>query len=65
GYAEQELTGPYPIVRGYALRALESMTGESAPFDPLAEDDAKIAEEASVWLAKHDLGGAHEKRTTP
>lgn len=61
-YAEEELTGPYPIVRGYALRALESITGEAAPFDPLAEDDAKIAEEARAWLSKHDLAGANDKR---
>ena len=54
-YAEHELTNGYPIVRGYAERALEAMVGESAPFDPLAEDDAKIADEARSWLAKRPL----------
>ena len=55
GLALRELTNGYPIVRGYALRALEAMAGEKAPFDPLAEDDAKIADEARVWLDEHHL----------
>jgi predicted CXXCH cytochrome family protein len=54
GYAAQEMTGPYPIVRGYAERALESIYGEVSPVDPLAEDDPKIAAATRDWLARHE-----------
>jgi hypothetical protein len=55
GYAAQEMSGSYPIVRGYAMRALESIYGEASPVDPLAEDDAKIIAATRDWLARHDL----------
>ena len=45
-----ELTHPYPIVRGYAQRALEAILGQPSPVD-LDEDDAHITEDARAWLA--------------
>lgn len=51
--AAREMTDPYPIVRGYAQRALEAIYGEPSPIDPLAEDDAKITEATRAWLARH------------
>ncbi|MEO9232373.1 MAG: hypothetical protein ABI421_03475 [Polyangiaceae bacterium] len=55
GYAAQEMTGPYPIVRGYAERALETIFGEASPVDPLSDDDTKIAAATRDWLSRHDL----------
>jgi predicted CXXCH cytochrome family protein len=54
GYAAQEMSGPYPIVRGYAVRALESIYGEASPVDPLAEDDARVIEQTRAWLMRHE-----------
>lgn len=45
-----ELTDEYPILRGYAERALEAMLGTRSPID-LSEDDAHITERAKAWLA--------------
>ncbi len=55
GYAAQEMIGSYPIVRGYAERALEAIYGEASPVDPLADDDAKVIAGAREWLARHDM----------
>lgn len=53
--AKEMASGAYPLVRGYAERALEAMTGEPSPVDPLTEDDATIRVAVRAWLAKHDL----------
>jgi hypothetical protein len=61
GYAAQEMSGPYPIVRGYAQRALEAIYGEPSPVDALADDDAKIANASRDWLARHDAKNEKNK----
>ncbi|HEX7663156.1 MAG TPA: hypothetical protein VF407_01530, partial [Polyangiaceae bacterium] len=61
--AKEMGTGQYPIVRGYAQRALEALTGEASPVDPLTEDDAKIQEVTKAWLAKHDLSSSRNEAT--
>ena len=50
GYAAQEMSGPYPIVRGYAQRALEAMTGQPSPVDALSDDDARIIQQTQIWI---------------
>jgi predicted CXXCH cytochrome family protein len=45
-----QLTHPYPIVRGYAKRALDSIAGAPVPID-IDADDATIAEQAKNWSA--------------
>ena len=45
-----QLTHPYPLVRGYAKRALDSVVGSPIPIDIDAED-AEIEAKAKAWLA--------------
>jgi predicted CXXCH cytochrome family protein len=45
-----QLTHPYPLVRGYAKRALDAIAGAPVPIDVDA-DDAAIEVEARAWLA--------------
>jgi predicted CXXCH cytochrome family protein len=46
------LTHPYPLVRGYAKRALDAIAG--APLDiDLDADDAVIEAQAKAWVAAH------------
>lgn len=52
-YEGEEMTDGYPIVRGYAARALASTFGEGVPVDVLAEDDAKISEAVRAYLSAH------------
>src|SRR5262249_53001329 len=47
----RQLVHPYPILRYYALDALERIVGEKAPFD-LHQDNARILDEARRWLAR-------------
>ena len=44
-----QLTHPYPLVRGYAKRALDSVVGGPIPIDIDAED-AEIEAKAKAWL---------------
>jgi predicted CXXCH cytochrome family protein len=44
-----QLTHPYPLVRGYAKRALDSVAGSAIPIDIDAED-AEIEAKAKAWL---------------
>ena len=43
-----QLTHPYPIVRGYAKRALDAIEGAPVPIDIDAED-SQIAEQTKRW----------------
>jgi predicted CXXCH cytochrome family protein len=45
----KQLTHPYPIVRGYAQDALESILGSKSPVD-LTQDDTEIELRAQRWL---------------
>jgi predicted CXXCH cytochrome family protein len=47
-----QLTHPYPLVRGYAKRALEAIAGAPSDID-LDDDDAIIEAQAKAWLAAH------------
>ncbi|WP_146646722.1 hypothetical protein [Labilithrix luteola] len=44
-----QLTHPYPIVRGYAKRALETMAGSKSPLD-LDADPAVIQAKSTEWV---------------
>jgi hypothetical protein len=44
-----QLTHPYPIVRGYAKRALDAIEGAVIPID-LDREDAEIDAAARAWL---------------
>jgi predicted CXXCH cytochrome family protein len=46
-----QLVHPYPIVRGYAKRALDAIEGAPVPID-IDADDAVIAEQARAWLKR-------------
>jgi predicted CXXCH cytochrome family protein len=46
-----QLTHPYPLVRGYAKRALDTIAGAPVPIDVDA-DDAAIQAAARDWLGK-------------
>ena len=46
-----QLTHPYPLVRGYAKRALDSVVGSRVPIDIDAED-ADIEVAAKAWLSR-------------
>lgn len=46
----KQLTHSYPLVRGYAQDALESILGSKSPVD-LNQDDAEIELRAKRWLA--------------
>ncbi|HEY8072945.1 MAG TPA: cytochrome c3 family protein [Labilithrix sp.] len=48
-----QLTHPYPIVRGYAKRALDAVAGAQVPID-IDADDAVIAAQAAAWLGSRD-----------
>ncbi len=45
-----QLTNPYPLVRGYAKRALDTIAGYAVPIDIDAEDTA-IESETRQWLS--------------
>ena len=45
-----QLTHPYPLVRGYAKRGLDSIIGTPVPVDIDAED-AQIEAQTKAWLA--------------
>jgi predicted CXXCH cytochrome family protein len=45
-----QLTHPYPLVRGYAKRALDAIAGAPIPID-IDADDAVIEAETKKWLA--------------
>ena len=45
-----QLTHPYPLVRGYAKRALDAVVGSRVPVDIDAED-AAIEAQTKAWLA--------------
>lgn len=47
----QQLTHPYPLVRGYAKRALDSVVGARVPID-IDGEDADIDAAARTWLAR-------------
>jgi predicted CXXCH cytochrome family protein len=47
-----QLTNPYPLVRGYAKRALDAIAGGIVPID-IDGDDAVIDAAAKSWLAAH------------
>ncbi len=47
-----QLTHPYPLVRGYAKRALDRISGAAVPID-IDGDDALIAAAAKEWLLGH------------
>jgi predicted CXXCH cytochrome family protein len=49
-----QLTHPYPILRYYAARALESALGEPSPID-LHQDDDRIRHAATEWLGRHGV----------
>lgn len=44
-----QLTHPYPLVRGYAKRALDTIAGAPVPVD-IDADDAAIEAQAKAWL---------------
>lgn len=44
-----QLTHPYPLVRGYAKRALDTLAGAPIPVD-IDADDAEIEAQAKAWL---------------
>jgi hypothetical protein len=44
-----QLTHPYPLVRGYAKRALDTVMGSPIPID-IDADDAEIDAKAKAWL---------------
>jgi predicted CXXCH cytochrome family protein len=44
-----QLTHPYPLVRGYAKRALDAVMGSAIPID-IDADDAEIDAKAKAWL---------------
>lgn len=46
----KQLTHPYPLVRGYAKRALDGIAGAPIPVD-IDADDAEIEIAARSWLA--------------
>lgn len=46
----RQLTHPYPLVRGYAKRALDTIAGAPIPVDVDAED-AAIEAQTKAWLA--------------
>ncbi len=46
-----ELLNDYPLIRFYAERALEEISGEPSPVD-LNADDATIRAQATAWLAR-------------
>jgi predicted CXXCH cytochrome family protein len=52
-----QLTHPYPILRYYALRALEAAFGELPPID-VHQENEQIRREAVEWLARHDVAPA-------
>ena len=45
-----QLTHPYPLVRGYAKRALDSVAGAPVPID-IDADEAEIEARAKTWLS--------------
>ena len=47
-----QLTHPYPLVRGYAKRALDRVTGSVVPID-IDGEDAAIEAAARAWLLTH------------
>jgi len=49
-----QLTHPIPILRYYAVAALEALLGGSAPLDVHANDDV-IVRSAGEWLARNGL----------
>jgi predicted CXXCH cytochrome family protein len=49
-----QLVHPYPIVRYYAARALETMLGQRSPID-LHRSTAQIREQAARWLGGFGL----------
>ncbi len=46
-----QLTHPYPLVRGYAKRALDSVVGTRVPID-IDGEDADIDVAAKAWLSR-------------
>jgi predicted CXXCH cytochrome family protein len=59
-----QLTHPYPILRYYALRALEAAFGEAPSVDVHQEND-RIRSQANDWLARHDARPAAAPAATP
>ena len=51
-----QLVAEYPLVRYYAERALERISGEPSPLD-LNADDATIHAAATHWLTKIEEEG--------
>ena len=49
-----QLTNEYPLVRYYAERALEDLSGEKSPLD-LNATDAEIRTQATAWLAQREF----------
>jgi predicted CXXCH cytochrome family protein len=47
----RQLTHPYPLVRGYAKRALDTINGTPVPVDIDAED-TEIEAQTKAWLAR-------------
>jgi hypothetical protein len=47
-----QLAHPYPLVRWFAQRALEQLTGEKLGLD-LNASAATLSAQASAWLAAH------------
>ena len=51
-----QLTHPIPLVRYYAVAALEQLLGAPAPLDVHANDEV-ILRSANEWLARNGLKG--------
>jgi predicted CXXCH cytochrome family protein len=48
----RELTNEYPLLRGYAERALENTLGSRSPIDLVGGTDEEIQKAAAAWLAR-------------
>jgi hypothetical protein len=59
-----QLTHGYPILRYYAVRALQAALGQAPPID-LHQDDAKIRAQADAWLAGFGMAAPRPSAGAP